>query len=304
MEKARATVGTDPEFFVRNTTTGRLVSAIPLINGTKDTPDPLPGGGNVQRDNVALEFATDPATDLRDFVQKVGQAFRDVYDKLPEGHDLEVIPSAVFDDDQLDHPEAKEFGCSPDFNAWKMEMNDAPSLPNANFRSCGAHIHTGHVEGDGNEFLLEIPGKVRLVKMQDVFHGLISTVLDRSEAAIERKQLYGKAGCHRPTDYGVEYRTLSNYWMKSPILVMLIDSLTQDCLKMIREDKDNTLIELIGEGTIQVIINEGRAEEAQTIIDAHLMEHLGEDSVFYLTEAVEKIDSFDFKKEWKLEAKA
>lgn len=300
MSEARATVGTDPEFFVRDNN-GKLVSAIPLIEGTKESPEPLPGGGNVQRDNVALEFATDPASSTKEFVEKIGRAFQDIFKKLPKGHDLEVLPSAVFDSDQLDHPEAKEFGCSPDFDAWEMMQNDPPAPKNDNFRSCGGHIHTGHVEGDGNDFLLDIPGKVKLVKMQDAFHGIISAILDRSQEAIDRRQLYGKAGCHRPTSYGVEYRTLSNYWMKSPILVMLMDSLTQDCLKMIREDKDDDLIEAIGEDVIQTIINEGRATEAQNILNTHLIEHLSKDSKFYLDEALAKIDSFDFKKEWKLE---
>lgn len=301
MIKMRATIGTDPEFFLRNRESGRLVSAIPHIKGTKSTPDPLPGGGNVQRDNVAVEFATDPAINGEDFVAKIGQAFKDVYDKLPPGHDLEVLPSATFDTDQLQHPEACEFGCSPDFNAWKMEMNDPPEPHNDNFRSCGGHIHTGHVEGDGNEFLLEIPGKARMVKMQDTFHGVISTVLDRSSAAIERRQLYGKAGCHRPTDYGVEYRTLSNYWMKSPFLVMLIDSLTQDCLRLIREQRDDALINNIGEDEIQNIINEGKIEDAEKVLEVHLRAHLSTDSKHYLDECIAKIDDFDFKKEWKLE---
>ena len=75
-DKKRNTIGTDPEFFMVVRETGKLISAIPHIEGTKDAPVPLPQGGTVQRDNVALEFATDPAVDREDFVEKIRRAFR------------------------------------------------------------------------------------------------------------------------------------------------------------------------------------------------------------------------------------
>lgn len=49
-----------------------------------------------------------------------------------------------------------------------------------------------------------------VVKAMDLFLGVPSVLMDEGE---ERKQLYGKAGAHRPKPYGVEYRTLSNFWI-------------------------------------------------------------------------------------------
>jgi len=109
MKGKRFTIGTDPEFFLRDKNTGKMVSAIPYVEGTKHEPVELPSGGTVQRDNVALEFATPPAQDTEDFVQKVRDALMDVAKSLPSHLELETLPSADFDEEELEHPEACEF---------------------------------------------------------------------------------------------------------------------------------------------------------------------------------------------------
>lgn len=299
MTEKRNTIGTDPEFFMMEKETGKLISAIPYINGTKHDPEPLPSGGNIQRDNVALEFATPPAESGEDFVAKIRNAFMDVFNKIGDNHDIAALPSADFDQDQLEHEEAKMFGCDPDFDAWTVSVNEAPPLAEiSTFRSCGAHIHVGHVEGDGNEFLLDHPGRISTVKMMDLVHGIISTLLDNSEAAIKRRNLYGKAGCHRPTSYGVEYRVLSNFWLKSPHLVMLMDALTQDVLGFIREDRSDKMIEEIGENTIKDIINKGDIDKAKEIVDNYLKPKLSKDSLFYLEECLNNMEKYNLKQEW------
>ena len=308
MKGKRFTIGTDPEFFLRDKNTGKMVSAIPYVEGTKHEPVELPSGGTVQRDNVALEFATPPAQDTEDFVQKVRDALMDVAKSLPSHLELETLPSADFDEKELEHPEACEFGCSPDYDAWKLIVNPPPSARKT-FRSCGAHIHVGHVEGDGNDFLLEPLGKVYTIRLMDLFHGVISTILDNSPEAIERRKLYGKAGSHRPTDYGVEYRALSNYWMKSPELVMLMDRLTEEVLKIMREtpegdredmDKGPSIIKEVGETTIQNIINNGEVEKAKEVLETHLMKHLSNETKDLLEMCMEKIETYEIAKEWSL----
>jgi len=296
-------IGTDPEFFLAKKEDGRLISAIPHISGTKEEPAMLPNGGNIQRDNVAVEFATDPATDRDDFVGKIQQTFRDVLTQIPKGHSLAALPSARFDPKELDHPEAKRFGCDPDYDAWKMQENEAPCIQDKCFRSCGAHIHVGHVDGSGNEFLLDFPGKVAMVKVMDCLHGILSTILDNSEEAISRRKLYGKAGSHRPKEYGVEYRVLSNYWLKSPVTVMLIHSLTKDALKIVRDGKADELVAAVGENQIQNVINNGLVDDATKILEKYIMSHLSEDSVHYFNEALAKIKNNDMHltKEWELE---
>lgn len=293
----RSTIGCDPEFFLIDPK-GSLVSAIGIVPGTKEEPHTLPNGGGLQVDNVALEFSTPIAKDGRTLVEILQATFKDVKEALPEGYSIVARPSAIFSDDQLDHPEAHRFGCEPDFDAWELEVNEKPEHPNANFRSCGGHIHVGHVPGDGNEFLHDPYGKVEVVKTMDLLHGIISTILDNSPEAIERRKLYGGAGCHRPTNYGVEYRVLSNFWMKSPQLVMLMDSLTQDALALVRDGKHSAIIELIGGDKIKAVINEGKVDDADMIIKEHLGDLLSKDSRYYLGEVYDVDFSPELEKCW------
>jgi len=301
--KTKITIGTDPEFFLRKG--NRYVSSQSAkIQGTKHEPVALKNGGTIQRDNVAVEFATVPAKDKEDFVQRVKSCLCDAHEMLPKGHELVVEPSAVFDDDQLSDPEAQEFGCDPDFNAYTVSMNEKPWCGDSGFRSCGAHIHVGCLDEkgkaiDGLEFLLEFEGKINAVKAMDLFHGTVSTELDSSEAAVKRRELYGKAGCHRPTDYGVEYRVLSNYWMKSPQLVMLMDALTRDAMALVGSGKLQKILDLVGEDELQNVINNGDVEAARKIIELYVIPNLSAETLDYYQMAKENLPKYkSIKEEW------
>ncbi len=305
----RATIGTDPEFFIRRKEDGKLISAIPYIEGTKENPTPLESGGNIQFDNVAVEFATDPATDGKDLVKKVGNALREVAKIIPKGHEIVAIPSANFDADQLDNEEAQRFGCDPDYCAWELKVNDPPFCSDETLRTCGGHIHIGYIAGQGNKFLLDPYGKANTVRVMDIFHGIISVILDCTEEAVTRRKLYGKAGCHRPVIKeagglydGVEYRVLSNFWFKSPDLVMLMESLKEDVLKVIREMDFEALIADIGEERIKSTINEGIVVEAKKILTQFVSPLLSEDSLYYFKASTEKLSTdICFTTEWQLE---
>ena len=305
MARSKFTIGCDPEFFLKRKDSGKLVSAIPFVSGTKDCPMPLPRGGNIQRDNVAVEFATDPAASREAFVAAVEATLTEVVKVLPADTELVALPSAKFDTSELQHPEAMRFGCDPDYDAWEMKVNDPPCALDASFRSCGAHIHVGTTGNDENVFLLEPMGKVDAVKAMDAIHGVISTVLDHSQEAIDRRQLYGKPGSHRPKDYGVEYRALSNFWLRSPVTVMLMYELTQDALSIVRDGMLTGLLDNMGENEIRRVINQGDAESAMKMIEVHLLPILSDDSRFYLNEALAKVkaNDMDFHAEWGLYGK-
>ena len=299
------TIGCDPEFFLKQRASGKLVSAIPFVTGTKDEPMLLPRGGNIQRDNVAVEFATDPADSRDNFVSAVQNTLTEVVKVLPEDTELAAIPSACFDPKELEHPEALRFGCDPDYDAWELKVNDPPCATDQTFRSCGAHIHVGTDGKDENAFLLDPMGKVHMVRAMDCIHGIISSVLDSSQEAIDRRQLYGKPGSHRPKDYGVEYRALSNYWLRSPVTVMLMYELTQDALAVVRDGKLDALVDAMGENEVRRVIMKGDVEAASKMIEVHLLPILSEDSVFYLNEAIAKVkaNDMDFHIEWGLYGK-
>lgn len=309
MNERLVMLGTDPEYFMKNRSNGQLISAIPYIKGSKTDPKKMPNGGYIQADNVAVEFTTIPAKGKDAFIQSLKSSLMDAIRELPHDHDLAVLPSAEFSEEQLKDPKAQEFGCEPDYCAWELKVNDAPIPPTTQFRSCGGHIHVGALDENNElvhedlQFLLIDMGKVDMVRGMDMFHGIVSTILDNSPAAIERRQLYGKAGCHRPTTYGVEYRVLSNYWTKTPYSSMLISSLTDDVVEVIVSGKLQELIDSIGAEDIQRIINTGNVEDAKAVLEKYIEPHLSKDSKFYLGECLAKLEGDnDIKKAWALEA--
>jgi len=302
-KQIKCTIGTDPEYFLRKDAE-YVSSQNAKIPGTKHEPVKLKSGGTVQRDNVAVEFATVPAKDGNDFVKRIKDCITDTLKMIPKGHELVVEPSAIFNADQLDDPEAQEFGCDPDFNAYTVSQNDKPWCGDSGFRSCGAHIHIGCLNDKGEaieglEFLLEFQGKLDAVKAMDLFAGTVSTKLDNSEAAVKRRELYGKAGCHRPTDYGVEYRVLSNYWMKSPQLVMLMDALTRDAMALVRDGKLAAILEEIGEDDLQNTINNGDVAAAEKIIEYYVKPNLSPETLEFLDMCEEALPKYkSVREEW------
>jgi hypothetical protein len=249
--------GTDPEFFLSEN--GKLVSAVGRIAGTKDLPTWLSSGAGLQYDNVALEFCTPVSTGTGDMIESLKETFRIIKSMIPSK--LVCASSAYFPESELQTEEAKQFGCSPDFDAWTMSVNQVSESVDKTFRSAGGHVHVGHTEGSPFTFLLDIPGKIATVKAMDILLGLSSLSLDNTKESKERRMLYGKAGCHRPKVYGLEYRTLSNFWLKSPIMVRLIHSLTHDALCLVESGGLDRAIQKLGSSFIVESINNPNIEQ-------------------------------------------
>ena len=143
---------------------------------------------------------------------------------------------------------------------------------------------------------------MEFVKIMDCLHGVISTILDHSKEAIDRRKLYGKAGAHRDKEYGVEYRVLSNYWLQSPVTVMLMYHLTQDALRICRESLAEELINMMGEDEVQAVINDGNKEAASKMLEDCLLPIISKDAAHYFNEALAKIadNDMDLSVEWDL----
>lgn len=203
----KLTLGADPEVFWRNNQ-NELISAVGKIGGYKQMPRDLGEGYAILEDNVAAEFNIPPARSFIQFNHNIHQGIIHV-DSFAKKHGLSLsrVASGRFSDEELQTPEAQEFGCDPDFNAWQGgAINDSPSAADSNFRSCGGHIHVGY---DVNK-----ADRLQVIRSMDLFLGVPSVILDTDK---ERKVLYGKAGAYRPKMYGVEYRVLSNFWIFKPM---------------------------------------------------------------------------------------
>lgn len=199
------TLGADPEMFLVDKS-GNYVASCGLVGGTKRDPLPLSIGDGfaVQEDNVAVEYNIPPSESKEKFRYNIMLARMHLAEIVGnKGLAFATTAAAVFPDEQLLEPAAREFGCDPDFNAWRNgKRNPRPKAENQNLRSCGGHIHIGYKFKSPEEL-------IEFIKYMDLCASVPATVMDKDE---QRKELYGKRGAFRYKPYGCEYRSLSNFW--------------------------------------------------------------------------------------------
>ena len=200
------TIGSDPEYFLQNSQ-GKLISAIGLIEGSKDAPFAVKNG-HVHPDNVCIEMNTNPSA-TKDQFRIVTRALLDEVRDIAMDNGLMISGKSYgeFEDDQLCHPDALESGCEPDFNAYNNgHANTPPNYSLTKARAAGGHIHIGCAINDLPAQLLH-----KLVKTLDLTVTLPMVCREDEK----RRELYGKAGAFRVKPYGLEYRTPSNAWTLS-----------------------------------------------------------------------------------------
>ncbi|KKM71943.1 hypothetical protein LCGC14_1425470 [marine sediment metagenome] len=257
-------VGADPELMLTSPN-GQLVSAIGIVPGTKKHPHEVRGGA-VQHDNVMSEFNVNPSNTLEEFTGNMRLVLGELA-KLVAPNRLTVRASGHYPTTELDHDEARVFGCDPDFNSWTMRMNlfDNTKAMDS-FRSAGGHWHVGYKD-ETKEMLEDDYGKAEVVKMLDIFQGVPSILLDPDETAPLRRSLYGRAGAHRPKPYGVEYRSLGNFWVQSPELVGLMYQLSDVAIRLCVEGESETIIKEADPRNVIRAINTSDKQMSRSVLD-------------------------------------
>lgn len=244
------TVGCDPEFFV--TRDGKIVASQDIIPGTKHEPHWLTGGA-IHRDNILGELAMSPASTEDMFVSNLYSVIDQAKQILLE-HDADMLwqPSAFVDDSCLQHYEAMEFGCDPDWDCWNYTKPSTPNpLDAGNLRSSGGHAHVGFEYEDRED-------QFRAAGSLDVYLGLPSVLFDSDKL---RRNLYGKSGRFRPKPYGIEYRTLSNQWLNSESLIRWV---YRQAVLGVNERHNNPISSSKDVAELQRIINTSDSDAAQS----------------------------------------
>lgn len=203
------TFGADPELFIINPD-GEFVSAAGMIPGDKTNPYKVEGGA-VQVDGMAAEFNIDPVTNYKDFKKNIDMVRKQLEAMLPKGYKLVATPTAKFSEIEWEKSpeESKILGCSPDFDAWRKTVNPVP-VATDRVRHAGGHLHVGWTNDADTGDSLYVQSCVDLVRQLDWFLASWSVLKDPDNL---RRSSYGKAGAMRFKPYGVEYRTLSNFWL-------------------------------------------------------------------------------------------
>lgn len=212
-------IGADPEFFLRRH--GELVSAHGMVPGTKEKPYQVDGGA-IQVDGMALEFNINPATSAEEFwdnIQTVLGGFREF---LPEneGWEFDFSPVAEFGKELIEAQpfEARTLGCQPDYNAYTKMENPKPDV-NVPFRTASGHIHIGWTE---DEDPLNPEHFEAGCMLTEQFDYTILPIMRFFDLDTKRRELYGAPGAFRPKPYGMEYRVLSNHWLKEERYATLV----------------------------------------------------------------------------------
>lgn len=243
-------IGTDPEVFVTDST-GRYFSGHDLIEGTKDQPYPVSGGA-IQRDGVALEFNTNPAATRSEFTGNIAEVLKNLeveFKKRRSDLTITMTPTAYFDLEYFKSlPEsAVELGCTPDYNAYTGKENVPPET-NEPFRTGAGHIHLGWTRWENPHDKEHFETCRSLVRQLDTVLYPASLLWDADE---KRRTLYGRLGAFRPKSYGVEYRPLSNAYLRS----VEIQELVYDIAKKATDDffAGISYLDEVSEGVVDMI---------------------------------------------------
>lgn len=274
----RCNLGGDPEFFVANKR-GQVLNADRFFPG-KDNPMRVgesEGKCRLFFDGIQGEMAYGPAHCREVISGRIRAVLMMVHNLIKENKVI-LKPSSRIQRSVINQadPEARIFGCAPDFNAYTRSVNtcemDASRHP---FRYAGGHLHFGtsmrlEVMSKANpeKFMVEEEEMhLRLIKMMDLLITIPTLPLDNAPGSKRRRDKYGKAGCFRPTPYGIEYRTPSCWWLKSPMTVSLVYALGRMAWSITAHQLDKEFYQVldIGEEEVRGIINESDIEASNKL---------------------------------------
>lgn len=211
-------LGSDPEFMIMKD--GKHYSAIPIVKGSI-TSKIARKGHFFYWDNVLAECAIKPARSKAEMVDNFRECFTEFAD-IVKPYKLVAQASQMYPDSELTTKESRTAGCAPDMCAYEVRKKKPPCgiIEQTNFRTGGGHVHIGH------EILHDSHWESVIgVRLMDLFIGIPALFMDHDPTSAKRREVYGQAGRYRPKPYGLEYRSLGNFWLASPTLVSLIGEL-------------------------------------------------------------------------------
>jgi len=228
-------IGADPEVFVKGAD-GRHISAYGMVKGDKKNPFKVDKGA-VQVDGMALEFNIDPASTCEEFVDNIYSVMGTLQGMIDE--EIDPVPVAEFGAEYMAQQpkEATEMGCEPDFDAWSGEANERPD-EKKDFRTGAGHIHIGWTTDADINSAEHKRDCIFITKALDLLLYSLAPLWDDDT---KRMELYGKMGAYRPKSYGLEYRVLSNAWLKSPVITSFVYKLVTQVIKQALEGTLNNV---------------------------------------------------------------
>jgi hypothetical protein len=237
------TFGTDPEGFF-STPEGKIVGAEKVLPPSGKVGDPYQA--TTVLDGVQFEMHPYYSTSVRDLAGRISIGFKDLVEHLKMHKDafkIDFRQVVTVEEDELKtlSDAARRLGCQPSENFYRKRPIKVPDgFP---IRSAAGHIHMGfnqplfvganYYDYHSNRAYKPCDHRRHLVPLLDIFVGNTCVLLDRDPMAAVRRQLYGHAGEYRKQPHGLEYRTTSNFWLKSFGLMELVFGLANTALQVL-----------------------------------------------------------------------
>ena len=316
------TLGSDPEFMLIDSN-GEYKSAIGIVPGRKEKKYKL-DNYYFYYDNVLAECNIIPGRSLDESKKHIQKALQ-LYSNIVAKHDvyLKLQAAQRFKRSELKAKEASRVGCSTEKCAYSLDDVNITSLrkkiQKGTLRTAGGHIHLGTPLGQ--TFL----SSVALVRMLDLFVGIPSLFIDHDPTSCMRRKLFGEAGRYRRPHHGIEYRSLSNFWLQSPRFVSIIYKLCEFAIRFVQNGKYSKLWQ-IDEENLRTMWDRGEEDPCkyhhcvgydinllrECFITGDrtkaepLLEYILQYLPLNLTKQIEKLSShieeINLHKEWKLSA--
>jgi hypothetical protein len=238
--KADPLLGTDAELFIQkgDTIVGSEVCIPPEGLLVQDGPRMVTH--SIVRDGVQVELHPKPFACRASHANSLALIFAHLHEHLSKVPDFKICftPVVKLSQEELDalSPEARVLGCQPSLNIYdeRASVNVPPNYP---YRSAGGHIHIGYKGAISGSSSLD---PKEIIQVQDILVGNTCVLIDRDPNAALRRETYGRAGEYRLPPYGVEYRTLSNFWLQAHQLWSLVGGLTKLSVGIVRTKYQGT----------------------------------------------------------------
>lgn len=255
-------VGSDFEVFLFDKDKNKVVNAEPYVKGSKLLPFNFDNSNpfwTTSLDNVLAEGNIPPCTTQQEFNSNIEYVLEFFKKSFPKNIEIINDPAVTMDEEELNTPTAKEFGCTPSLNAYTGKKNPSPNGRNTNLRTGAFHIHLKYDD-------MEINNCTELIRILDLFLGLPALLL---EPPNERRKLYGTAGEFR---FGktLEYRVLSTYFCKDEFLRKWVFQNTMHAIDFYNNN-DSLKRNFLGQHSTLVknIINRNAIIDAEELVERY-----------------------------------
>jgi hypothetical protein len=291
MKYVSLTMGCDPEFFISKE--GKIIGSEHVVpkegllhkqvwESSKERY--VDGAPQVIQDGVQVELNPMADTCRQRISGSIHNGIMTVVSALKDGMSISPEVTVEVTEDELNtlHPKNRVLGCNPSFSIYESEYELGVDPATYMIRSGGGHLHFG-VAGYDRKTLKDIdPAKYSasckdayvmfnnpkdFIKVLDIVVGNTCVLFDRDKGNKIRREVYGKAGEYRTPNHGVEYRTLSNFWLRDYSVMSLVFALGRAAYTVALNDNLKDLLEVVDMADVQKAINKNDAKLARKNFD-------------------------------------